>query len=82
MSKVYLGHMEAPCILYDLDGYYSGIRAQLARMARAGLSDPEGQKKISFAESLEDIRAILSRTAAIRPEFTIFSSLYKKETTP
>ena len=60
MSKVYLGHMEAPCILYDLDGYYSGIRAQLARMAKAGLSDPEGQKKISFAESLEDIKAILS----------------------
>ena len=59
MSKVYLRHLDAPCILYDLDGYYSGLRAQLARMVEAGLSTPEGQKRISFAESLEDIRAIL-----------------------
>ena len=59
MSKVYLGHLEAPCILYDLDGYYSGIRAQLKRMAEAGLSDEEGQKKISFARTLEDITLLL-----------------------
>ena len=63
MSKVYLGHLEAPCILYDLNGYYSGIRAQLKRMAQAGLSDPEGQKKISFAESLADITALLDRAS-------------------
>ena len=55
MSKVYLGHLDAPCILYDLNGYYSGIRQQLARMAQAGLSDLGQQKKIYFAESLEDI---------------------------
>ena len=24
MSKVSLGHLDAPCILYDLDGYYAG----------------------------------------------------------
>ena len=59
MSKVYLGHLSAPCILYDLNGYYSGIRMQLERMALAGLSDPEGQRKISFARSLEDIAVLL-----------------------
>ena len=61
MSKVYLGHLDAPCILYDLNGYYSGIRAQLAQMRQAGLSDEEGQKKISFARSLEDIVRLLAR---------------------
>ena len=60
MSKVYLGHLDAPCIFYDLNGYYSGIRMQLARMAEAGLSDPEVQKKISFAGSLKDIISVLS----------------------
>ena len=60
MSKVYLGHLEAPCILYDLNGYYSGLKTQLARMAEAGLSTAEGQQKISFAGSLEDIIKILS----------------------
>lgn len=60
MSKVYLGHLDAPCILYDLNGYYSGIRAQLAQMRQAGLSDEEGQKKISFARSLEDIVRLLA----------------------
>ena len=61
MSKVYLGHLDAPCILYDLNGYYSGIRAQLAQMRQAGLSDEEGQKKFSFARSLEDIVRLLAR---------------------
>ena len=30
MSKVSLGHLDAPCILYDLDGYYAGLKALLA----------------------------------------------------
>ena len=59
MSKVYLGHLDAPCILYDLNGYYSGLKAQLACMADAGLSNPKGQQKISFARSLNEIVELL-----------------------
>lgn len=59
MSKVYLGHLDAPCILYDLNGYYSGLKAQLACMADAGLSNLKGQQKISFARSLNEIVELL-----------------------
>ena len=59
MSLTALGHLEAPCILYDLGGYYTGLRTQLRRMIDTGLSTPERQKHIFFAESLEEIREIL-----------------------
>ena len=63
MSKVYLGHMDAPCILYNLDGYYEGLRAQLAHMIHMGLSSPEKQRGIRFADDLEDIVRALEQTA-------------------
>ena len=40
MSKVSLGHLDAPCILYDLDDYYAGLKALLAHMVETGLSSP------------------------------------------
>lgn len=55
MSKVYLGHLDAPCILYNLDGYYEGLRAQLNHMVDLGLSLPEKQRGICFADDLEGI---------------------------
>ena len=59
MSKVSLGHLEAPCILYNLNGYYEGLKTQLAHMIGMGLSSPEKQRGILFAESLAEIQAIL-----------------------
>ena len=59
MSKVSLGHLDAPCILYNLNGYYAGLKAQLAHMSAMGLSSPEKQRGILFAESLEEIEEIL-----------------------
>lgn len=38
MSKVSLRHLDAPCILYNLNGYYDGLKALLARMIEKGLS--------------------------------------------
>lgn len=61
MSKVSLGHLDAPCILYDLDGYYTGLRELLARMIETGLSSPERQAGIAFATNLEEIKKILTR---------------------
>jgi len=60
MSKVSLRHLDAPCILYDLDGYYGGLRALLRHMIDKGLSSAEKQRGIFFAEDLEQIKAILN----------------------
>ncbi len=59
MSKVSLGHLDAPCILYDLDGYYAGLRQLLAHMIELGLSTPERQQGIRFAADLAQIETIL-----------------------
>ena len=59
MSKVSLKHLDAPCILYNLNGYYDHLKALLAHMIDMGLSTPERQEGIYFAEMLDDIRAIL-----------------------
>ncbi|MBR2603324.1 MAG: TIGR00730 family Rossman fold protein [Clostridia bacterium] len=60
MSKVSLGHLNKPCILYNLNGYYDGLRAQLAHMVDLGLSSEERQHGIYFAENLDDIRRMVS----------------------
>ena len=33
MSKIVLGHLEAPCIVYNLNGYYDDLRRLLNHMA-------------------------------------------------
>ena len=59
MSKVSLGHLDAPCILYNLNGYYAPLKAQLERMVALGLSTPARQAGICFAENLAQIQAII-----------------------
>ena len=61
MSLVSLKKLDAPCILYNLDGYYDSLKALLDRMIAAGLSTPERQKGIYFARSLAEIEEILGR---------------------
>ena len=59
MSKVSLRHLDAPCILYNLHGYYDGLKVLLGRMIEKGLSTPERQEGIYFADNLDEIRTIL-----------------------
>lgn len=61
MSMVSLGHLDAPCILYNLGGYYDSLKALLEEMIRKGLSTPERQKGIFFATDLEEIKVLLKR---------------------
>ena len=61
MSKVSLKLLQAPCILYNLNGYYNDLKALLARMIENGLSSMERQEGIYFAENLEDIKRILQK---------------------
>lgn len=59
MSKVSLKQLNAPCIVYNLNGYYDSLKAMLKHMIDMGLSSEERQKEIYFAESLEQIIDIL-----------------------
>ena len=59
MSKVSLRHLHAPCILYNLNGYYDDLRRQLMHMIAMGLSSEEKQQGIFFADDLAQIVEIL-----------------------
>ena len=59
MSKVSLGHLDAPCILYNLNGYYDSLKELLEHMIRKGLSSEERQQGIYFAEDLDQIKEII-----------------------
>ena len=61
MSKVSLGQLDAPCILYDLNGYYDSLKALLDKMIEKGLSTPQRQQGIRFAANLEEITTILNK---------------------
>ena len=52
MSKVSLKQLDAPCILYNLNGYYDSLKALLTHMIDMGLSSEERQKGIYFGEEL------------------------------
>ena len=60
MSKVSLGHLDAPCILYNLNGYYDGLKTLLSHMIDMGLSTKERQEGIYFVENLDEIKQILA----------------------
>ena len=59
MSKVVLGHLDAPCIIYNLNGYYDNLKAQLEHMVELGLSSKENLQGIRFAETLDEAKALL-----------------------
>lgn len=59
MSKVSLKHLSAPCILYNLDGYYNPLKALLFNMCKKGLSSAERQQGIYFANTFEELVALL-----------------------
>ncbi len=59
MTKTSLGHLHAPCIVYNLHGYYDELQALLAKMIDCGLSTPARQSCIRFARNIQDIERIL-----------------------
>ena len=61
MSKVSLKHLEAPCILYNLNGFYEDLKNLLNHMIEMGLSTPERQQGIYFANDLAEIQRILQK---------------------
>ena len=62
MSLVSLRWLDAPCILYNLNGYYDSLKALLNHMIAMGLSSEERQEGIYFAGNLEEVTGILKLT--------------------
>ena len=62
MSKISLNQLNAPCIFYNLNGYYDSMKELLLHMIDMGLSTSERQKGIYFASGLEEIKAILAKS--------------------
>ena len=61
MSKLSLNQLNAPCIFYNLSGYYDSMKKLLLHMVDMGLSTSERQKGIYFASDLEEIKDILDK---------------------
>ena len=61
MSKLSLNQLNAPCIFYNLNGYYDSMKKLLLHMVDMGLSTSERQKGIYFASDLEEIKDILDK---------------------
>lgn len=59
MSQVSLKQLKAPCILYNLNGYYDHLKALMEHMIEKGLSSPDRQQGIHFATGLAEIQEIL-----------------------
>ena len=61
MSAVSLGHLDAPCILYNLGGYYNDLKALLEHMIDKGF-EPEAASTAStcrrFARDCLDYQRI------------------------
>ena len=55
ISKVALRHLDAPCILYDLNGYYAGLRTLLDHMVETGLCTTEKLSGVTFAATLDEV---------------------------
>ncbi len=60
MSMVSLKHIEKPCILYNLNGYYDDLKRLLEHMVETGLSSSERLEGISFAGNLQEIQEIIA----------------------
>lgn len=61
MSMVSLKRINAPCILYNLNGYYNGLKTLLNHMIEMGLSTENRQQGIYFAEKLSQIKELLAQ---------------------
>ena len=60
ISLIALAQLNAPCILFNLNGFYDDLRALLNRMSDMGHSLPRRQRGIHFAHSLEEVADILA----------------------
>lgn len=51
--------IDAPCVLYNLDGFYDGLRLLLERMTSEGLSSAEKLRRVRFVSTVDELAAAL-----------------------
>ncbi|MBE7005075.1 MAG: TIGR00730 family Rossman fold protein [Ruminococcaceae bacterium] len=59
INKKAMRHLDAPCILYNLNGYYNDLHAMLDHMVEMELCTKEKLRGVCFADGLAQIRDIL-----------------------
>lgn len=59
ISKLSLKQLDAPCILYNLNGYYDHLKGLLEHMIEMELSSVERQQGIYFLDNLQQIKEVL-----------------------
>ena len=59
MGMIGLGQLDAPCVFYNLNGYYNPMAEQLDRMLACDLTSPERLQGISFVRNLDELVACL-----------------------
>ena len=62
---VSLKQLDAPCILYNLNGYYNSLKDLLDHMICKVLTSKERQAGIYFADNIEGIKQILKDNSGI-----------------
>ena len=60
LSMIALKHLDAPCIFYNLNGYYDLIRQYLDHMIDVGFAVEAQRQGVYFVDNLKDIQALLS----------------------
>ncbi len=60
IAKKALKQLAAPCIIYNLGGYWDNLKSMLAKMIADGFSTGDKQSEIHFADSLDDIAGYLA----------------------
>lgn len=60
ISLIGLELLDAPCILFNLNGFYDDLRALLNQMSDMGSSSPCRQRGIHFMHLLEEATDILA----------------------
>ena len=61
LSDSALKFLTAPCIIYNLNGYYDALKELLHHMLEMGMSTEEKQRNVHFASNLEEIKKIIGR---------------------
>ena len=59
MTKVSLKYLDAPCLLYNLNGFYNDLKELLNHIIEMGLSSKKRKEGICFAERFEQIKHFL-----------------------
>ena len=59
MSLVSLNVIDSTCILYNIDGYYNGLKELLDKMISYDLSSKIRQSRIHFVSSISEIEGLL-----------------------